>query len=149
MDILFSERLVQERKRLGLSQETLAAFGQVQKRAQNYYEQGERLPDVRYLAGISSVGVDLLYLVLGKRTPLTHESLSEAEEALVRLWRGADAAKQAALETLLAAFAAPAAPKQTAGARSIQIAGALGAGSILSTGDNLAKRQPKAAAKKR
>lgn len=149
MDVLFSERLVEERKRLGLSQEALAAFGQVQKRAQSYYEQGERLPDARYLAGISSVGVDLLYLILGKRTPLAHQSLSEAEQALVRLWRNTDSTQQAALGTLLAAFSAPAAPQQTAGARSIQIAGALGAGTTLSTGDTLAKTKRKPATKKR
>jgi transcriptional regulator with XRE-family HTH domain len=136
MDIIFSERLLEERKRLGLSQEVMAAFGSVQKRAQIYYEQGERMPDARYLAGISSAGVDVLYLVTGKRTPSERNALNKEEQALIAAWQAADEQGKNALLAMLAAINKPPTPaaKQKAGKQSIQIAGTVHTGATLNTG---------------
>lgn len=64
----FSERLKEERSRLGLSQTEFAQIGGVQRRAQVNYEAGERAPDSVYLEKISALGVDVGYLVTGNRS---------------------------------------------------------------------------------
>jgi len=64
----FGDRLKTERKRLGLSQEALGARGGVATNAQGNYEAGKRTPDATYLAGIAAAGVDVLYVLTGKKT---------------------------------------------------------------------------------
>lgn len=64
----FGERLRQERGRLNLTQEAFAAIGGVKKLAQINYEQGKTFPDAGYLIALSSVGVDIGYVVLGVPT---------------------------------------------------------------------------------
>lgn len=61
------KRLKEERTRLGLSQEAFGKHGGVGKGAQINYESDSRSPDCDYLAGIDSIGVDVLYVVVGKR----------------------------------------------------------------------------------
>jgi transcriptional regulator with XRE-family HTH domain len=65
----FFDRLREERVRLGVTQDTLATAGGVQRRAQANYEAGERAPDVSYLAGVAKHGVDVLYVITGRREP--------------------------------------------------------------------------------
>lgn len=60
-------RLKQERKRLGLSQRELGHFGGVAANAQGRYESGERVPKADYLAAVANVGVDVLYVLTGRR----------------------------------------------------------------------------------
>lgn len=60
-------RLSGERHRLGLTQEQFAKLGGVQRRAQAHYEAGKRTPDANYLAAISGGGVDVIYLLTGRR----------------------------------------------------------------------------------
>lgn len=62
-----ARRLVAERKRLGLSQTALAEAGGVSKGSQILYEKG-RSPTADYLAGIDGVGVDLMYILTGRRS---------------------------------------------------------------------------------
>lgn len=62
-----SERLIQERKRLGATQGALATAGRVARSAQANYEAGNRQPDADYLAGVAELGVDVLYVVTGRR----------------------------------------------------------------------------------
>lgn len=64
----FPSRLRDERKRLGLSQEALAALGGVKLNAQSNYENGKRAPDSAYLEAIASHGVDVGYLLTGVRS---------------------------------------------------------------------------------
>jgi len=66
MDI--SDRLKEERERLGLSQEEFGAIGGVKKLAQFNYEKGVRHPDSAYLAAIAKVGADVLYILTGERS---------------------------------------------------------------------------------
>lgn len=53
--------------RIGLSQAEFAALGGLGKQAQLNYESDARSPDANYLAALSKVGVDVLYVVTGKR----------------------------------------------------------------------------------
>lgn len=62
------ERLAEERRRLGLSQEAIAIAAGVQRRAQINYEAGKRAPTVEYLAGVAAGGVDVAYVLTGVRS---------------------------------------------------------------------------------
>ena len=62
-----NERLREERTRLGHSQETFGELGGVGKQAQLRYEKGERHPDTQYMAAISAIGADVLYILTGSR----------------------------------------------------------------------------------
>ncbi len=90
MDITFSERLVEIRQALGISQDRMAEAGGVGKRAQVYYEHGERMPDVSYLQNIAyHLGVDLQYLLMKVPTPTPESALAPDELALVAAYRKA------------------------------------------------------------
>lgn len=64
----FPDRLRLERERLGLSQSDFGKRGHVSKMAQWTYEQGRHWPSVEYLESLKSEGVDVGYLVTGRRT---------------------------------------------------------------------------------
>ncbi|KAF6687215.1 helix-turn-helix transcriptional regulator [Pseudomonas sp. EKM23D] len=65
-----TDRLREERIRLGLTQEELAVLGGVRVNAQSVYERGTRVPNAKYLSNVDKAGVDVLYVVTGKRTPI-------------------------------------------------------------------------------
>ena len=73
------ERIREERERLGFTQDAFGAIGGVSRRAQSNYESGERSPDLSYLAAIERVGVDVLFVITGKRA----EATITGEEELV------------------------------------------------------------------
>ena len=62
-----SERLREERERLGKTQPEFGALAGVKKQAQLRYEKGERSPDAAYLSAAASSGVDVLYVLTGRR----------------------------------------------------------------------------------
>lgn len=64
-NILF-ERLLEERKRLGLTQDEMASIGGISKRSYCNYESGEREPTSGFLSSIAHL-VDINYLLTGKR----------------------------------------------------------------------------------
>lgn len=64
----FFQRLREERKRLGLSQEGLAALVSVSKNTQSNYETGASQPDVGYLKAIQAAGLDAGFVLTGLRT---------------------------------------------------------------------------------
>ena len=64
---VFSERLKEERGRLGLSQAAFGEVGGVGKLAQLNYEKGIRSPSAEYLHLLTAAGVDAGYLLTGKR----------------------------------------------------------------------------------
>ncbi|UVS89094.1 helix-turn-helix domain-containing protein [Burkholderia glumae] len=66
-EISIGNRLKEERMRIGLSQAEFAALGGLGKQAQLNYESDARSPDANYLAALSKVGVDVLYVVTGER----------------------------------------------------------------------------------
>ena len=65
----FGDRLREERKRLGLNQTELAVLGGIVKFTQINYEKDERSPDIEYLLKLQKAGVDVYFLLTGKRTP--------------------------------------------------------------------------------
>lgn len=98
----FSDRLRDERKRLGLNQTELAELAGVQKRAQVNYEAGERSPDADYLASIAKAGADVLYILTGSREGPAPEALTAEERVMLDYFRQASApVRKAALGALL------------------------------------------------
>ena len=65
----FGARLRQERERLGLTQQRFAELGGVKRVSQHLYEQEVRAPDVTYLTLLKEAGVDIWFLITGKRAP--------------------------------------------------------------------------------
>lgn len=60
-----ADRIVRERKRLGLSQAEFARQAGVSISSQKRYEKGEREPDASYLEAIEAFGADGYYLAYG------------------------------------------------------------------------------------
>lgn len=90
---LIAERLREERKRLGLTQERFGAEGGVGKLAQLNYEKGERSPDAAYLSAIALAGVDVSYVLTGERAGV---ALAPDEAALLAAYRALDVRGRAA-----------------------------------------------------
>lgn len=66
-------RLKIERERLGLSQTSLAEIGETTKKSQIDYEKGNSYPKSNYLELISKVGIDVLFVVTGVKSPSEYE----------------------------------------------------------------------------
>lgn len=62
------KRLVEERNRLGLTQEGMAAAAGISKRAQGSYERDERSPDSSYWTALIKSGVDVQFVLTGVRS---------------------------------------------------------------------------------
>lgn len=63
-----NSRLAEERNRLEMTQEAFGAAGGVLKRAVANYENGSRVPDASFLDGIAKAGVDVQYVITGRRS---------------------------------------------------------------------------------
>lgn len=110
----FEERLIEERRRVALSQSAFGEAGGVQKRAQINYENGERRPDAAYLERLAAIGVDVLYVLTGRRapagngyataepSPVGHLSLPEL--GLIKGWRQLDAKGRQAVLAMMEAL---------------------------------------------
>lgn len=61
------ERLREERDRLGINQNDLADIGGITRNSQGNYERGRQNPDTAYLLAISGIGVDVMYVLFGRR----------------------------------------------------------------------------------
>ena len=72
-------RLREERARLGVSQTELAVACGIAKNTQLNYEKDERSPDAKYLAAVEALGMDVYYVLVGKRFPVSQEGLSPFE----------------------------------------------------------------------
>lgn len=91
---IFGERLLEERNRLGLTQDQMAAAGSVAKRTYCNYESGERAPGADFLTGIAATGADVQYILTGLRsvpaqmaqeTPPEYVTLPPRKRALMAL----------------------------------------------------------------
>lgn len=110
----FSERLKDERKRLGFNQTEFAAFAGVQKGAQVNYEAGERHPDAAYLAAIAAQGADVRWLITGQRDYTPAQALTAQEQTMLDYFRQASSeVRRAALGALLGASAVRSGAVQT------------------------------------
>lgn len=91
-------RLREERERLGLTQRAFGEVGGVEPNAQGKYESGERWPKADYLASVARQGADVLYILTGRRAPLTAEQADQSECDLLAAYRQMpEAARQALL----------------------------------------------------
>ena len=107
-----SDRLREERERLGMNQVDFGAVGGVKKLAQINYEKGDRHPDSAYLAAIAAAGADVLYILTGQRsgsampTPApAAPPLARDEEILLDNYRNLPADAKAAIKATSDAFA--------------------------------------------
>ena len=64
----YGERLKLERLRLKLTQTQMAHAGGVKRQAQGFYERNVTLPRAPYLAAITLLGVDVLFIITGRPT---------------------------------------------------------------------------------
>lgn len=72
--------LVEERKRLGLSQTEFAAVAGVTRKTLFGYETGERVPDAAALAAWAAIGVDIAYVITGLHAK-SHRKLAAVSQA--------------------------------------------------------------------
>lgn len=108
MDI--STRLQEERKRLGLTQEAVAAQLGATKRSVINWEGGAALPGAEVLARYAAAGADVLYILTGQRAgdasaPPPPRAVSEGDRILLDNFHAAPAQVQAGVKTALGAFA--------------------------------------------
>lgn len=103
-----SERLKEERERLGYSQTAFAALADASKHAQINWEKGAASPNATALAAWAAVGMDVLYVVTGDRDFAPPPALTAEEQTMLDYFRQASKeVRRAALGALLGA-AAPA-----------------------------------------
>ncbi|WP_148716665.1 helix-turn-helix domain-containing protein [Chitinolyticbacter meiyuanensis] len=97
---LTGQRIRDERLRLGLNQEAFAEACGIARRTFANYEAGEQSPNAVCLKQWAAIGVDVLYVVTGERTPV---ALSMDEQHLIAAYRSSPLqARSAALVALLA-----------------------------------------------
>lgn len=80
-------RLRLERERLDLLQPDMAALGDVKPRTYQDWERGIAVVSAEFLAVVAGHGVDVGYIVTGKRGSESAGDLSEAESTLLARWR--------------------------------------------------------------
>lgn len=115
MDI--STRLQEERKRLGLTQEAVAAQLGATKRSVINWEGGAALPGAEVLARYAAAGADVLYILTGQRAggasaPPPPRAVSEGDRILLDNFHAAPAQVQAGVKTALGAFAPGGSPRR-------------------------------------
>ncbi|EPJ7517525.1 helix-turn-helix domain-containing protein [Pseudomonas aeruginosa] len=107
------ERLKEERQKTGLNQTELAEQCGVSKNTQLAYEKGDRSPDAAYLLRASLLGVDVLYVITGKRLPAELDALSQSELDVLGFMTSMDEADRAAYVRMGRAFSEAAAIRPT------------------------------------
>lgn len=99
----FGERLKHERKRLGLLQTQACEAVGVSKSTWLKWEAGKTAPTVDHLAALGSLGMDVLFLVLGGQKASTSVpfSMTQEDQDILRLMHeSSEVLKRAALAVL-------------------------------------------------
>ena len=81
MDV--GQRLKNERQRLAMTQADFASVGGIASNAQVLYEKGVRQPRADYLSALDAIGVDVLYVITGTRTPRPSVQVAVDEADLI------------------------------------------------------------------
>jgi transcriptional regulator with XRE-family HTH domain len=97
------QRLREERRKTGLNQEQLGAIGDVSRHSQAEYEAGKTHPNTAYLNKIAKTGVDVCFVLTGRRV---FDSLESPYAEAVVLLRRLDDDQMKAVMTLLDVMAA-------------------------------------------
>lgn len=100
--VILGERLAEERKRCEHTQKTVAVHFDISTRTQIKYELGETAPDAYYLHGIGEIGLDVAYVLTGKRST---SHVSDDEDALLAAYRRLGEEIRPALLALAASMA--------------------------------------------
>lgn len=100
------ERLREERKRLGFTQEAFATTASTSVQTVNSYEAGRSDPKTSYLSAIAAAGADTQYIITGMRSSSLAPALPPDETALLDAYRQADNPGKAALLVTAKALAA-------------------------------------------
>lgn len=80
------QRLKEERRRLGLSQEDFSAAGGIRRSTLYQYERGDRRPSLDFLLKTASVGVDLNFIIFGKRNVRLVDEFRVERETLDQIY---------------------------------------------------------------
>ncbi|HYD38745.1 MAG TPA: helix-turn-helix transcriptional regulator [Allosphingosinicella sp.] len=95
----FGERLKEERKRLGFKQAEFAALAGVDVPKQSLYENDRRGLRAPYLSRVAEKGVDILYVLTGRRN---EDCLDEAATRFLAGYLALPPELQQAIERLMA-----------------------------------------------
>lgn len=96
------ERLKEERKRLGYSQEDFAVLAGITRRPYAEWEAGNTSPNATQLAALAAAGADVQYIVTGQHSDM---ALTPDERQLLSLFRAASlTGKMAAVGALQGAM---------------------------------------------
>ncbi len=97
------ERLRKERERLGLTQSDFAKAGGVAFRTYCDYEAGKSEPKASTLSLLGEMGLDVLYVVTGQKTPVS--GITTEEQKLVENYRAMDDAARLNMQAVSDSFA--------------------------------------------
>lgn len=97
---MIGERLKEERERLRLTQPVFAAQANTKKGSVINWEKGASSPTAVQLAALADIGVDVQYVVTGRRS---EEALSEEVVEIIRLYQNAPIQVRAAVHGALTA----------------------------------------------
>lgn len=81
-DSLFSEKLKEERQRLGLKQDVAAAKTGVSREMWGRYERGKANPGAGVLGRFAKIGIDVDYILTGIRNDAVAKELADIENIL-------------------------------------------------------------------
>lgn len=98
--VSFGERLRSERLRIGMQQLELADACAVARKTLSVWEKGEQTPNAAVLSRMAAAGVDVLYVVTGKRAGESETTLAPAERTLLQAWRDSNDKGRAALAAM-------------------------------------------------
>lgn len=68
------------------------------------WERGEAAPNAFVLASMEALGVDVLFVITGRRSADSQNKLAPAEQALLEAWRNGSAKGRAALAAMAEAL---------------------------------------------
>lgn len=81
------DRLREERDRLGLNQTDFGLQVGVSRGTQKAYELGTGAPDIRYLMALEGLGVDVQYVLMGRRFTQEVGGMDDVEQTLITRYR--------------------------------------------------------------
>ncbi|WP_405045817.1 helix-turn-helix domain-containing protein [Pseudomonas aeruginosa] len=96
-----------------MNQTDFAAQLNVSKNSQYNYEKGERSPDALYLSAADAFGVDVLYVITGRRLPAELDALSQSELDVLGYMTSMDEADRVAYVRMGRALSKAAATRPT------------------------------------
>lgn len=98
----YGERLREERKRLGLSQDAAATRASVSREMWGKYERGVGMPGGDVLTAIAQQGFDINYVLTGSRQGPAGPAMSKRARAIADAYDSLNAGGKRALESVVA-----------------------------------------------